>query len=336
MKVCFPLYLVILFASLVACNGQERAKQSPNSSLGFTSTPAKADTSYTTNAPARITRKIRKNKEGGLLMAAFEDVMLYDGKSFAKIPKTDSFKSVDAFDALQDSKGYIWIASTHHGVFRYDGKNFKQLTTDDGLAHNRTMSLYEDKAGNIWIATMGGVSCYNGTSFRNFTTKEGLNHNDVNTIIEDSKGRIWFGTRGTMSIYDPSTSKFDELKNANGQPFTNVWSIVEDKQGNIWIGGKNGLWRYNGSSFKNYSTEFVNHIYQDSKGNIWTTSQRGVLTRYSKNPLFNYTIAPTQVFKGTKMLFGINEDKQGRIWVGTLKGVFSYNGKSINYFRNKK
>ena len=57
-------------------------------------------------------------------MAAFEDIMLYDGKSFTKIPKADNFKSFDAFDALQDSKGNIWIASTHHGVFLYDGKKF--------------------------------------------------------------------------------------------------------------------------------------------------------------------------------------------------------------------
>tara|TARA_B110000483_G_C17810705_1_gene395003 strand:- start:252 stop:362 length:111 start_codon:yes stop_codon:yes gene_type:complete len=34
------------------------------------------------------------------------------------------------------------------------------------------------------------------------------------------------------------------------------------------------------------------------------------------------------------MSFRVIEDKAGKIWVGTLQGVFNYDGKSINYLKN--
>lgn len=335
--------LIILFVFLASCKGQDRTDQPKNNInqleielSGSISTIEKVDTIPVINAPYRITRKIRKDNEGNLLIAAFEDVILYDGESFLNIPKVEGFESFDAFDALEDSKGNIWIASTHYGVFRYDGKDFIHFTTDNGLAHNRTMDLHEDKIGNIWIATMGGVSCYDGKSFRNYTTKEGLTHNDVSTIIEDKTGKIWFGTRGTACVYEPLTSTFTEITTNDGIPFTNVWSIIEDKKSNIWIGSENGLWRYDGSSFTNFTTKVVNCIYEDKKGNIWTTSPRGSLSRYDEKLLLNEKASPVEIFRSDSMFFRVTEDKEGNIWVGTIEGVFRYDGMSINYFRNNK
>ena len=318
MKKYLQIYMVIiLFIFLASCKGQGQKDQQTNDTRplgnelpGSISAIVKVDTISAINPPIKITRKIRKDKNGNLLIAAFEDVILYDGEKFSSIPKIKGFESIDAFDALEDSKGNIWIASTHYGVFRYDGKDFMHFTTDNGLAHNRTMDIHEDKAGNIWIATMGGASYYDGKSFRNFTTKEGLTHNDVNTIIEDKSGKIWFGTRGTASLYDPSTSTFTEITRNGGMPFTKVWSIMEDKKSNIWIGGEDGLWRYDGSTFKSFSTESVTCVYEDKKGNIWTTLLRGALIRYNEKLLLNEKASPIEIFQGDSMFFRVTEDRR--------------------------
>jgi ligand-binding sensor domain-containing protein len=340
--------MFLLFAFLVSCKEQDQAEQSADNrkQMQFdlpVSIPSMTefDSISTPNAPRRITRKIKKDKEGNLLFAAYEDIIRFDGKSFTSIPKQQGMDSFDAFDVLEDSKGDIWIASTHFGLFRANGESLTHFTTDDGLAHNRSMSVYEDKAGNIWIGGQGGASYYDGKSFRNFTTKEGLSHNDVNTIMEDRTGKIWFGTRGNLCVYDPSSSlmpaekRFTEVRNDRGMPFTNVWSIIEDQKGNIWIGGQ-GLWRHNGSSFTKITTDFVTAVYEDKKGNIWTSSPDGVLSRYDPKSLLNSKAMAVQIFKGSGMFFGISEDKDGNIWVGTLRGVFRYDGNTINYFNDNK
>ncbi|WP_420240159.1 two-component regulator propeller domain-containing protein [Sphingobacterium prati] len=51
-----------------------------------------------------------------------------------------------------------------------------------------------------------------------------------------------------------------------GKPFKNVRSIIADKNGNIWLGENDGLWRYDGTRFTNYTRQFVGYIYQDKMG----------------------------------------------------------------------
>jgi len=49
-------------------------------------------------------RKIKKDKEGNLLIAAYEDIIRYDGKSFTNFPKQRELDSFDAFDVLEEKK----------------------------------------------------------------------------------------------------------------------------------------------------------------------------------------------------------------------------------------
>ncbi len=342
--------IFLLFIFLASCKSQDKTRlpieerdQLENYLSNHHHTITELDTISLPNAPHRITRNIKKDKEGNLLFAAYEDIIRYDGESFTNFPKRTGLESFDAFDALEDKKGNIWIASTHFGVFRHDGKSLTHFTTDEGLAHNRVMCIYEDSAGNIWIGSQGGASCYDGTSFRNFTTKDGLTHNDINSIIEDKEGNIWFGTSGTICMYDPSSSLtvpggmvITEIKNEQSVPITNVRSITQDEKGHIWIGSQNGLWRYNGLTFVNYTTESVGCVYEDEKGNIWISYTEGGLTRYDEKSLLKEHPTATQIFKGSKMLFGISEDKKGNIWVGTLNGVYRYDGNSVNYLIDLK
>lgn len=267
--------------------------------------------------------------------------------------KVDGLESFDAFDVLEDRKGNIWIASTHLGVFRYDGEVLSNFTIKDGLSHNRTMSIYEDKAGGIWIATQGGLSFYDGKSasegavrFQNFTTKDGLTSDDINTVIEDKTGKLWIGTRGALSVYatsisaESNTKTFNEITDNEGKPFAGVWSIIEDRNGDIWLSDARGLWRYKNSSFTNYATTVrLARLYEDKQGNIWFThgsagSQQNGLSYFDQKSLLSENPKATPVHISDGMLFGISEAKDGGIWVGTLKGLFRYDGVSVNYFRD--
>jgi len=354
--------MAILLAFLASCKGQTRTTQlneniSQKETLLLDSIHPiqEIDTIWTTNAPSRITRKIRKDKEGNLLFAAYEDIIRHDGVSFTKMTKEEGVDSYDAFDVWEDQKGSVWIASTLQGVFQYPAsadlkigeKAYNHFTTKNGLAHNRAMCLYEDMAGGIWIGTEDGISYYDGKTlpdrpldFRNFTIADGLTNSNINTIMEDKTGKIWVGTRGNLSIYDPLAKLkpdevlFTEITNDEGKPFENIWSIIEDKKGNIWVGGQQGLWRYDGNSFTNLATINVMSVYEDKKGNVWFTHQAG-FSRYDQKSLLSSNPKATQVFIGDGMFFGIMEDKNGDIWIGNLDAVLRYDGKAVTYFGNE-
>ena len=359
---------VAIMLILASCNGQNRTvKQDENINhsgmvlLDSIYTIQKADTIWTTNAPSKITRKIRKDSDRNLLFAAYENIIQYDGLSFTNLTREEGLDSYDAFDVWEDKKGSIWIASTHYGVFQYpasaepktDEIAIKNFTIENGLAHNRSMCIYEDQAGGIWIGSEGGISYYDGKSatkgrvhFRNFTVNDGLTNNSINTIMKDKTGKIWIGTRGALCIYDPLANpvsediKFTEITGNNRETFENIWSIIEDKNGYIWLGGQHGLWRYDGYSFTRFNTNNIMSAFEDTKGNLWFThsitgNQKAALSCYMQKSLLESNPKATPVFIDSNMFFGIAEDKYGAIWLGKLDGVIRYDGKSVSYFKNE-
>jgi len=132
---------------------------------------------------------------------------------------------------------------------------------------------------------------------------------------------------------------FTKVTNQEGSIFTNVRCIIEDSKGRIWMGGNDGLIRYDGSSYTNLAKNFTGYIYEDKKENIWTSSvgkdqQHWALSRYDLISLLTYKPGPTEIKTDKGMFFGIVEDKAGAIWLGTLGGVYRYDGDSFNYFKD--
>jgi ligand-binding sensor domain-containing protein len=323
------LYLLVLFNS--GCSTQNKTDSLQ------TNISAESENLKRSYVPSSITRTIKLDSKENIWMASWEGVIKYDGISFTNMTNEVSLSRF--FSILEDRKGNFWFGSIGSGVYYYDGKTFQNFTTEEGLVNNNVTHIYEDKAGNIWFGTQGGVSCFDGTSFRNYTMKDGLSNNDVNTIIEDKTGKFWLGTRGETYSFDGTS--FTHFTNAENTPFINVRSIIEDKKGNIWLGGGDGLWRYDGEEFTSFTSQFVGYIYEDKAGNIWTSSESAIihgwaLSRYDEKSLSDGKTTGLEMIAEEGMFFGIVEDHQGAIWVGTLKGVYRYDGTFFFDFKERK
>ncbi len=333
------LFLMVVFCT--SCGGQNKPDL-PKENIQ--SENIEIINSY---GPKTITRNIIQDRKGNIWIAAFDGIFRYDGKYFAYI--TSKVSSARFFSVLEDRKGNFWFGSIGSGVYYFDGKSFQNFTTKEGLLNNEVSSIYEDKKGNIWFGVSGGASSYDGKSFRNYIIGGNAMNEDqsgktfqdrqpyeVNSIIEDITGRFWFGTRGNTFVYD---GKIFTIFTHDGKPFSNVRSIIEDKKGNIWLGGNDGLWRYDGSTFTNFTQNFVGYIHEDSKENIWTsseTAQGWVLSRYDKKTLSNKNLTPTEINPNEgRMIFGILEVNDGSIWFGSY-GVYFYDGNTITDFGDKK
>jgi len=73
----------------------------------------------------------------------------------------DGLPSNECHEILQDSLGYIWIA-TDRGLVKYDGYIFKSYGTNEGLNDISCINLIKDPFDNIWILTLSGqVYMYN-------------------------------------------------------------------------------------------------------------------------------------------------------------------------------
>ena len=299
----------------------------------------------TTYGPARMVRNLRQTQNGDILIAAYNGIFRYDGKSFTNI--TSRIPSPSFWDVLEDRHGNLWMGTKDSGVYRFDGKEFRHFTTREGLPGNTVLHLHEDRKGNIWFASGFTASRFDGKTFRHFTPQDGLAAVGVNTFFEDQKGRMWIGTRG--DAYRFENEKFTLIRNQAGETFYNVWSFAEDQKGNVWFGGSIvkekrastlyldvGLWRYNGETYQKVKEHSASSILADKEGNLWTLGTENAigqgnwqLMRFDAKTLQEENPTGSQVFSIPIMLCQVIQARDGSIWFGSGRGVFRYDGQTI-------
>ena len=166
----------------------------------------------------------------------------------------------------------------------------------------------------------------------------------IRSIFQDSKGNLWFGTiQEGVVRYDGKTLIY--FSNPDGFISSSVFAINEDHQGNLWIGTDQGLYKYDGKTFKNYNQkDGLRHIdisrksiLVDKSGNIWVGTHGGIF-RY--DPKADESGAPSfSKFPDIPHInvAGIMEDQSGNIWFASSeKGVYRYDGKKITHYSTKE
>jgi ligand-binding sensor domain-containing protein/two-component sensor histidine kinase len=135
---------------------------------------------------------------------------------------------------------------------------------------------------------------------------------------------------------------FDQISKEQGLPDNAINFIYQDSRGFLWLATSHGLSRYDGRSFKNYTTLgkngitdlVVNSITEDKEGNIWFGTESGL------NKLDPFTEAITQYHEGSgpgtipyKWCNYLYTDLDKNLWLSTEKGLALYNSNN-NSFQN--
>ncbi|MCA8941328.1 MAG: hypothetical protein KDB80_02105 [Planctomycetes bacterium] len=220
-------------------------------------------------------------------------------------------------DVLQDRRGDYWLA-TWNGIVQFDGKTFTNVTNRDGLRRYRAFHVCEDREGNLWFATVGaGVYRFDGTDYTNYTTEDGLVDDAVLTILQDRDGTMWFGGMGLTRFDGRTFTAFDE---GDGFTSSDVHSISQAADGSLWIGTRGALFRYDGSSFVNFTAQHD----VDIDPNSYTPAiidRRGHVWFGGSNGLYHYDgVKVRQLFEPA--CFSLMEDSRGGIWFsgGAIEG----------------
>ena len=101
-----------------------------------------------------------------------------------------------------------------------------------------------------------------------------------------------------------------------------VFYAMQDKSGNLWFGtGGEGVYRYDGKSFTNYTTKdglnsnAISCVIEDKAGNILFGTNKGI-SRYDGKSFIDIT--KNTVLSGS-YIYTMLEDKTGRLWVSDYK-----------------
>ncbi len=138
---------------------------------------------------------------------------------------------------------------------------------------------------------------------------------------------------------DDATCNIQYLDVDQGLPNSYIIKIYEDRLGNIWLSSANGLTKYDGKSFANftlsegfYCNNRIRAIAEDKNGNIWFGNGKGACKFDGK--VFTYYYQENG-WPG-KDVNGFAEDKLGNMWFSSERGISCFDGKKLTCYSEKQ
>lgn len=308
---------------------------------------------YPTGLPgalnARVVREIRADSYGNIWIGT-EDAGL-----IRLDPGTGIFTSYSDWNDhgrinSQNVQGLLidnddlWIGTYDNGIYvlniRTDRvkSHFEAKDAGSGLRTNSFITFLQTHDRIIYAGSVTGLYEFNreNSSFR--LVENQTSGNFIHALYEDSKGQIWIGTYGKgLYKYDKSSgicrqilsdsTYYVDLKNEY------ITSIYEDKDHNIWFTTEgNGFSRIDGQ------TEVINRflpgrdvdfaifcaVLQDSHGDFWITSTRGLLRYDPVAGQFTTYTRDDGLLGNTFSYNSAYQDKNGRMYFGTVNGLISF------------
>ena len=270
-----------------------------------------------------------------LLIGTTENLYVFSNhatQQTIRLPRTYAVYSITP------EKNNLWIG-TSHGVFkliRSSSKTYSvQQDTELKLLNNsRIQSLFFDPLSkNLWIGTFSeGLKIYN-TESRTWDSSPALTLSfPIRKITPISNNKIWIGTDGA-GIRELNRFTFDELrefsqssKGINHLKANGIYDLYNDSTF-VWICTyTSGIFIYNKNQIiskiytsrenepNSLNNNQVNAILEDSKGNLWFGTEKGISIHNEKNKTWKHFQENNKT--NHSVILCIYEDSQRRIWTG--------------------
>jgi signal transduction histidine kinase/ligand-binding sensor domain-containing protein/AraC-like DNA-binding protein len=256
------------------------------------------------------------NSDSDVLVGLDNGLYLWNSnlKTKQKIPilfNNTISKKIELNCIYKDNKTYY--LGTENGLYeaRLVVKNGLKLIIDsEAISGVKVHSIFKDKFNILWV----GSSAY-GLSYKNLE-------------------RLPFGhIKKSDFINDNSFSNLS--KN-----FTS--SILKERGTNsLWLGTKNGLFIYNlkqkkfSEQLKELTNQVIKFIFQDSRGEIWVSTDNGVYRYRSKKLIKHYIRLPrNNNCLSSNNIISISEDYTGKIWFANYSSgidIFNKNDESFTH-----
>ena len=210
------------------------------------------------------------SKDHGLFKLTFsKDINSYTMQNFCHNANDKySLSSDNAYQAVDDKDGNIWVATYGGGVnvlTRNKEGKYIFLHKDNEMRkypHNsfhKVRTIAKDADGNIWAGTTDGilimslkdrkVSIEQLQNSKEFPEKI-LASNDIVYLKRGGKGNMWVGTNGGGLAHTNGKDSegmwiFESFGSQNGLPSEEIKSIAFDQKNDVWFATSHALCFYN-------------------------------------------------------------------------------------------
>ena len=278
--------------------------------------------------------------------------------SFRHITSADGLTSNNTGKIIQDSRGFLWIA-TQDGLNMYDGQTIKQYYLSDYVpsqANSNTVSgVAEDADHNILLAARAGIIKFSwetkqfSVAYKNSFTGFG---NLAPDLFVDAEKNIWVNERVRIRKFDPhfhllhtwNLRDSTNSKNLNGPSVTFICG--DDNHHDLWFADSSSVFRIDATtnvvdSSENKKLKHVNLDFAHvdlmgfSQGSVWIIQSEHILIHLTSSFRF---IRSYEISKQVIPFYSGIIEQNDKLWIAThFNGVFAldiHTGQFQHYGEN--
>lgn len=252
----------------------------------------------------------------------------------------------------QDGNRYIWIG-TESGLNRLDRKTatFERmlLGPNQGREFVTDIAITQSPEGrSVWVGTKGsGLYRQRLENRWEQIWNPTVECTSLAASENEGKAEIWMGTIGA-GIYqiNEEGKVVDQISPADDPSFgvngSDILSLKVDSKGALWAGTASGLCRFDRESRQWTLYEHERHdsssivrgrietIFEDGRNVLWVGTSTGEVSQHSLDRLWfpHYLADPADKNSlSHNSVWGISESRDGKVWIGTEKGVNLFDPK---------
>lgn len=222
--------------------------------------------------------------------------------------------------------GQIWIG-TYSGTYQWNGDHPLQRKRLPGVEGNIVSFYKRDLKGRLWTATEKGVFIQpkEGLLFKRvpFPILEGkLGSDQTIYSIEISNHAIYFATKFGVARYNETENSIEIC----ALPGYWIIYVYLDLEGNLWASKyqsdlvllkPNQFDKPMVTSLARYN---IRHVIYDVQSNRYLAASDNGLVLLRRNHTIDKTLN-TENLLSSNVLYGILQDKKGRYWISSNKGI---------------
>jgi ligand-binding sensor domain-containing protein/signal transduction histidine kinase/DNA-binding response OmpR family regulator len=243
----------------------------------------------------------------------------------------------------EDAHHKVWVGTNGNGILQFDPETQKtaipQILALNSLAVN---DVKGDNNGKLWIATWGGgvkefdpVTKQVTNFFHDPANNNSIIYNDVKAVLPDDS-IVWIGTHGEgLAVYDKKRNHFIHYKNNTTFPFNMhdpAWinHLFKDSKKRLWISTYSGVFMYDGKTLAHFehdadsasiTSNSINMVAEDGKGNIWVISELGLDQFNEHSHKFSRF---TERYNLPEAMKSIVTGNNNTLWISCNEGIVSF------------
>lgn len=266
--------------------------------------------------PGTDAHALLEDQHGHVWIGTAGGLFHYDGRRIQLVPTSDPRIS----GLLEDDKGQLWVGTVGGGLNGLAPRVISLETTETGLPTGIVQSLAADASGRLWATTQSGLLLRRSPAgtWQTLSSDPAWPGGRAATVAADAHGAVWIGTRD-RALHRWKDGAYSSWRRVNGLASREIHGLVVARNGDVWLAlsTPDVVQRLRNGKLDTFpmpeGIRVIRAIAEDTAGNIWVGSSKGMLVRIRDGVVNDETAGTSGQPLSIRCLHATPD---GSLWIG--------------------